>query len=161
MGILGTRLLTSAWDACFWGQDPQICFVYNMNGRAREAWIVPGWNPVAIITTWKCDALFSNLCNKPNDIYFVFIYSHRRQPDNATFTGSHPNFYTFIFVLLMHASRVIVSVKRMPCVILWKIKLLLSLNAITFSFIIFKGNAVEICKLMSNLISHEIKDVIP
>ena len=39
---------------------------------------------------------------------------------NASFSGSHPNHYTFIFVLLMHALGVIMSVMKMSCVILGK-----------------------------------------
>ena len=42
-------------------------------------------------------------------------------PINASFSGSHPNQYIFIFALLMHAPRVIVSVMEMSCVNLGKI----------------------------------------
>ena len=42
-------------------------------------------------------------------------------PINASFSGSHPNHYTFIFVLLMHALGVFVLVMKMSCVILGKI----------------------------------------
>ena len=43
------------------------------------------------------------------------------QRGTGIYAGSHPNHYTFIFVLLMYALRVIVSVMRMSCVMLEKI----------------------------------------
>ena len=42
-------------------------------------------------------------------------------PINASFSGSHPNHCMFISLLLMHVSRIIVSVMKMSCVILEKI----------------------------------------
>ena len=98
-----------------------ICVVYSIWMRcAREACIMPGWDPVTVITICKNVSLFCNVCN--NWITFILLFIlMAASPMNASFSGSHPNHYTFIFVLLMHALRVIVSVMKMSCVILGKI----------------------------------------
>ena len=83
---------------------------------AREACIMSGWDPVAVITTGKYVLLLFNICSKQITFILLFILI-AASPINASFPGSHPIHYTFLFILPMHAVRVVVLVIRMSCVI--------------------------------------------
>ena len=112
-----------------------ICVVYTIWMRcAREACIMSGWDPVVVITICKNVSLFSNTCNNLLTFILLFILM-AASPINASFFGSHPNHYTFVLVLLMHALRVIVLLMRMWCEILGKINY-------------YYGNMLHRCEVM-------------
>ena len=69
----------------------------DVGGRSTEACILSGWNPVAVIAMCKYIFYFSN-----NYKRFILIFiSVEASLINASFSGSHHNYYAFMFLLFI------------------------------------------------------------